>query len=142
MSQVYHPDGTPTGPAKQFPGWDLEIDRTPAGWRWHTCNGATLAAAGTTRTRIGARVRARLFARAARWYRPRTTPGQDLVITLKTGTQVCVPATTYQVRTAPLTGALTRLGLDNTATARVSLDFLDHRQVAAIPHEPTTQGAR
>lgn len=133
MSEVYHPDGTPTGPARRFAEWDLEIDKTPTGYRWHTCNGHTLAAAGTARTRAGAHLRARLFALAARWHRARTEPGQHLVITLKSGTQIREPATLYRVRISPLTGALTRLGLDDTR-ARVSLDHLHH-------YEPAT-GAR
>lgn len=141
MNEVYHPDGTPTGPRRPFAEWDLEIERTPTGYRWHTCNGITLAAAGVARTRLGARAAARLFTFTSRWHRPRTDHGQHLVITFKSGTQVRVPATVYQVRTNPLTGALTRLGLDNNATTtRVSLDFLDPRQVAAIHHEPAAQG--
>lgn len=134
MSEVYHPDGTPTGPKRRFSGWDLEIERTPTGYRWHTCNGHTLAASGTARTRPGARTAAHLFMVTARWHRPRTRQEQ-LLITFTSGTQVQVPATVYQVR--PLTGALSRLGLDNDATSRVSLDFLDHQQVTATHHETT-----
>lgn len=129
MSEVYHPNGTPTGPARRFAEWDLEIDKTPTGYRWHTCNGHTLAGSGTAHTRLGARLAARLFALTARRYRPRTQPGQHLIITLKSGTQIREPATLYQVHTSPLTGALTRLGLDNTR-ARVSLEHLDHYEPA------------
>lgn len=133
MSEVYHPDGTPTGPARRFAEWDLEIDKTPTGYRWHTCNGRTLAGSGTARTRLGARLAARWFALTTRHHRARTQPGQHLVITLKSGTQIQEPTTAYTVRVNPLTGALTRTN-PGTTRARVALAHLNH-------YEPAT-GAR
>lgn len=120
--------------------WDFEAHRGPDGWRWHTCNGRTLVAAGTTRTRIGARLRAHIFALTARWHRPRPHTTRDLIITLKSGTQLRIPATTYRIRTSPVTQALSHLNLNNPSTGQVALDYLDPRQVAAIHHEPTPPG--
>lgn len=126
MSEVYHLDGTPTGPSRPFKGWDLEIHRAWSGWAWHTCNGHTLAAAGTAPTRMGARLAARLFALAARRHRPRTQTGRHMVITLKSGTQIRLLTDAYTVRANHLIGALTNLTVPTREIARVSLDYLDH----------------
>lgn len=133
MSEVYHLNGTPTGPRRLFAQWDLEAHKAPTGWAWHTCNGTTLAAAGTTRTRTGARTRARLFALIARWHRPRQEPARHMVITLKSGIQIRLPTNAYRVRTNPLTGALANLTIPAMEIARVRLD---HPPVAAIHNEP------
>lgn len=98
--EVYHTDGTPTGPRRAFLGWDFEVSRDGRRWRWHACDGRTIAGAGTARTRTGAQVAARLFAAVARWHRPRPAPAH-LVITLRSGIRIEEPITAHAVRIHP-----------------------------------------
>lgn len=87
MSEVYHPDGRPTGPPRRFPGWDFETAPTSTGWQWHACDGSTIAATGTTRTRPAARLAAFLFAATASRHRPAHEPAH-LQVTFRSGARL------------------------------------------------------
>lgn len=127
MSEVYHPNGTPTGPQSLFPEWDLETYKAPTGWAWHTCNGHTLAASGTARTRTGARLRARLFALACRHHQPSTEPNRHILITLTSGAKISLSTHTYRVHASSLSRLLTKWVPFATARVHIRPVCDDHR---------------
>lgn len=122
MSEVYHPDGRPTGPPRPFPGWDFETTPTTTGWQWHACDGSTTAATGTARTRLGARLAALLFAVTASRHRPTREPAH-LQITYRSGARLLTRIDAYTIRTGlPLPRpTIVRLRLHPTPDREASL---------------------
>lgn len=97
MSEVYHPDGRPTGPARPFPGWDFETAPTTRWWQWHACDGSTTAATGTAHTRLGAYLSALLFAATASRHRPTREPAH-LQITYRSGARLLTSIDAHTIR--------------------------------------------